>query len=168
MLKLLFTYNHELIFFTIDNKKIKYFDRKWPIGINFIPKDQDFARKVIMSRNRIANEMIRWINDANSGKNLEEWQSCKDDYEVAEVIKKESKLKGCVFRKLFTEEELNQQGLNVPPTKLDFNDKSISEEAPQEEQGEEVEYETEQITDEANDIDNQITEEVETEAIKNQ
>jgi len=81
------------------------------MGINFIPKDHDFVRTVIMSRNRIAAEMIRWINDANSGKNLEEWEACKDDYEVAEVIKREAKMKGCVFRQLFTEEELAKQKL---------------------------------------------------------
>jgi hypothetical protein len=114
MIRLVFTYQHEVIFFTIHNKKIIYHDRKFPVGINFIPKDLNFMRTIIMSRNRIASEMIKWINDANSGKNLEEWESCKDDYEVAEIIKKDSKLKGCVFRKMFTEEELTAQGINYP------------------------------------------------------
>jgi hypothetical protein len=112
MLKLIFTYNHQVIFFTIDNKNIKYFDQKWQSGINFIPKDQNLVRTLIMSRNRIAHEMINWINDANSGKNLEEWEACKDDYEVAEVIKREAKMKGCVFRNLFTEEDIAKQKID--------------------------------------------------------
>ena len=72
MLRLIFTYQHEVILFDIDNKQIRYRDRKWPLGINFIPRDMDFMKKVIMSRNKISNEMLRWINEANSGKNLEE------------------------------------------------------------------------------------------------
>jgi len=109
MIRLLFTYNKEIIFFDVNNKTIRYMDRKWPMGINFIPKDHDFVRKVILSRNRLSHEMIKWIDDANSGKNLAEWETCKDDYEVAEIIKRDAKLKGCVFQQMFTEKEIAQQ-----------------------------------------------------------
>ena len=109
MLRLLFTYNHEILIFEISNKSIRYTDRKWPEGINFIPKDMDFVKKVIMSRNKISNQMIKWINEANTGKEYAEWLACKDDYEVAEVVKRDAKLRGCVFREMFTEEQLKQQ-----------------------------------------------------------
>lgn len=98
--------------FEINQKKIRYTDRKWPKGINFIPKDEGFVRQVIMSRNKIAPIMIKWINDANTGKDYEEWLACKDDYEVAEVVKKDAKFRGCVFREMFNDEQLKQQEID--------------------------------------------------------
>ena len=152
MIKLIFTYNHNVIIFEINNKHIRYYDEKWKMGINFIPKDHDFVRTVIMSRNRIAAEMIRWINDANSGKNLAEWEACKDDYDVAEIVKRDAKLKGCVFRKLFTEEEIKQSNQNKQY-------ENIPQEQPEEvAQGEEIEYETEQII--TDDVQESTTEDI--------
>ena len=112
MLRLLFTYNHEVVIFEINQKKIRYTDKKWPMGINFIPKDEGFVRQVIMSRNKIAPIMIKWINDANTGKDYEEWLACKDDYEVAEVVKKDAKMRGCVFQNMFNDEQLKQQEID--------------------------------------------------------
>jgi len=107
MKRLLFTFNQEVLLFDINNKEIIYRDRKWPNGLRFIPKDPELVKMVIMSRNRIGNQLITWINDANSGKNLAEWEECKDDDDVAEVVKKDAKMRGCVLRKEFTDEELN-------------------------------------------------------------
>lgn len=106
MIRLVFTYTQEVLIFDIDNKIIIYRDRKWPMGIKFIPKDEDFIRKVRFSRNKISDNMITWMVDANSGKSLAEWEACKDDAEVAEIVKRDARLKGCVFRKSFTGEEL--------------------------------------------------------------
>jgi hypothetical protein len=106
MIRLVFTYTNETILFDVDNRKIIYRDRKWPAGISFIPKDQGFMRKVLMSRNRLSNQMITWIEDANTGKSLAEYDACKTDEELAEVVKKDARLKGCIWRKSFTGEEL--------------------------------------------------------------
>jgi hypothetical protein len=78
--------------------------------------------------------MVKWINDANSGKNLEEWEACKDDYEVAEVIKREAKLKGCVFRQLFTKEELEKQDNKAVLQAVEQQDQTQEVEQVQEEQ----------------------------------
>lgn len=43
--------------------------------------------------------MINWINDANSGKNLEEYNNAKGDEEIADIVKRDTEMKGCVFRK---------------------------------------------------------------------
>jgi hypothetical protein len=106
MLRLVFTYNTETLIFDINNKQIIYRDRKWPDGVSFIPKDEGFMKKVLLSRNRISNNMIEWIVQANEGKSLAEWQACVDDAAVAEVCKRDARLKGCIFRKSFTDEEL--------------------------------------------------------------
>jgi hypothetical protein len=106
MIRLVFTYDKEVLIFDIDNRTILYRDRKWPQGVKFIPRDEGFVKKIMMSRNRISNNMITWINDSNSGKSLEEFNACVDDAAIAEVVKKDARLKGCIFRKAFTGEEL--------------------------------------------------------------
>jgi hypothetical protein len=42
--------------------------------------------------------MVDWINEANSGKCLEEWKACKDDEAVAEVVIRDAKSRGCILR----------------------------------------------------------------------
>lgn len=98
MIKLVFTFNRETIFFLIHDKKVMYFDRKWDKGVPFIPKDKDFIMTLIKSRNRIpmSQQILQWVNEANSGKNFEEYEACKDDDAVAEVVRREAKTKGLV------------------------------------------------------------------------
>ena len=98
MIRLLFTYEREILIFEIENKVIVYRDRKWQTGIKFIPKDVDFVKKVIFSRNALSQNLIKWIAEANSGKSLEEWQACKDDEAVSEIVIRDAKSRGCVFK----------------------------------------------------------------------
>jgi len=106
MLRLVFTYDKEVLLFDVDNRTITYRDRKWPNGVRFIPKDETFLKKVLLSRNRISNSMISWMEDANSGKSLEAFNACKDDNDIAEIVKRDARYRGCIFRKMFTGEEL--------------------------------------------------------------
>ena len=106
MKRLVFTFNQEVLIFDINNKEIIYRDRKWPKGIRFIPKDEGLVKMIIFSRNKISNQLITWINDANSGKNLAEWEACADDDAVAEIVKRDAKMRGCVLRKQFNDEDL--------------------------------------------------------------
>lgn len=93
-----FTIQREVIRFRVEDMKIIYFDRKWQRGIQFIPKDPKFMFKLITSRNRfpMANKIIQWVNNANTGKNLEQYKSCKNNEELAEIVRKDAKSKGCV------------------------------------------------------------------------
>ena len=106
MKRLLFTFNHEVMIFDINNKEIVYRDRKWPQGVRFIPNDVGLVKKIIFSRNKISTKLIDWIEEANSGKSLEEWTACKDDEDVVTIVKRDAKMRGCVFRKEFSDEEL--------------------------------------------------------------
>lgn len=106
MKRLVFTFNQEVLIFDINNKEIMYRDRKWPKGIRFIPKDEGLVRMIIFSRNKISNQLITWIEDANSGKNRDEWEACKNDDDVAEIVKRDAKMRGCILRKQFDEEDL--------------------------------------------------------------
>lgn len=98
MITLNFTINREPIRFVIEDKKIIYFDRKWDKGIQFIPKNNELIKYLLLNQRKfqIAQQIISWVNDANSGKNLEEYQSCQDDAALAEIVKRDAKKKGLV------------------------------------------------------------------------
>lgn len=103
MIKLLFTIGREVIGIEIESRIVIYKDRRFPKGIKFLPMDNNFEKIVIMSRNSIPKEIITLIREANSGKNLKEYQGAKDDEAIAVIIKKDALLKGCVFQKRIDE-----------------------------------------------------------------
>jgi len=125
MKRLVFTFNQEVILFDIHNKEIFYRDRKWPAGIKFIPKDEGLVKMIMFSRNKISSQLIDWINDANSGKNLVEWESCVDDDAVAAIVIRDAKMRGCILRKQFNEEDLkdiaNTKEAMTDKIPVDFN-----------------------------------------------
>ncbi len=99
MIKLIFTTGRETITIEVEGKIIVYRDRKFPQGIKVIPKDENFERIVLLSRNRIPKEIIILVRDANTGKNLKEYQDANDDEDLVTIVKRDAKLKGCIFQK---------------------------------------------------------------------
>ena len=99
IIRLVFTYQMEILLFEISDRIIVYKDRKWPKGFKFMPKDPKIIKAIILSRNKIRHDMINWIEDSNSGKNLVEYNLAKDDEELAAIIRRDAEIKGCVFRK---------------------------------------------------------------------
>lgn len=100
IIRLIFSYEREVIMFDIWNKIIVYRDRKWKNGFQFMPRDPSIIKTILLSRNAIRHEMINWINDANNGKNLEQYNNAKTDDELVPIIKRDCELKGCVFQKM--------------------------------------------------------------------
>jgi len=98
-IRLVMTYDREIIMFEIMDKVIVYKDRKWPKGFQFMPKDPGLIKAIILSRNKIRKDMIKWINESNSGKNLEQYENAESDEEIADIVIKDAKSKGCVLRK---------------------------------------------------------------------
>jgi len=98
MIKLVFTKMREVFTIEIENKIIVYKDRKYSKGFQFMPKDPNFKKIVITSRNRLNPEVIKWVEDANQGKNLEEYKAAKNDEELVPIIIKDAKINGCVFQ----------------------------------------------------------------------
>ena len=95
---LVFTIVRKTFTIEVENKIIINRDNKYPKGFQFMPKDPDFEKIVLFSRNRIPKEVVIWINDANSGKNLEEYQSAKTDEALVKIVIKDAKINGCVFQ----------------------------------------------------------------------
>ncbi len=99
MIKLVFTRIRTTFTIEIDNKIIVYKDRKFPRGFQFMPRDPEIRKIILFSRNKLPQEVIKWIEDANSGKNLEEYLSAKDDEALVPIVIRDAKLNGCVFQK---------------------------------------------------------------------
>lgn len=103
MIKLTFTFQREVISFEIENKVVKYFDKNWRQGIMIMPmadpKVKLFVKKMIYSRKSSVSATGLLIADANLGKNKEEYDKCQTDEEIAELIRKDAKLKGLLEAK---------------------------------------------------------------------
>jgi len=99
MIKLVFTTGRETFSIEIENKIILYKAKKFPKGFQFLPKDPNFKKIILFSRNKIPKEVIELIEDANSGKNLKEYQGAKDDESLVPIIIKDASLKGCVLQR---------------------------------------------------------------------
>jgi hypothetical protein len=97
MIKLSFVaQNRDIIHLSVEGKIIKYYDKIWKNGVQFMPKDPQFVLKLLKARNTIpfSNQIISWINESNTGKNLEEYNNCKTEEELAEMVKRDAKIKG--------------------------------------------------------------------------
>jgi hypothetical protein len=84
----------KVISFEIDGKVIRYFDEIWKDGVQIMPKDENLVNKLIRSRKQNLKMMAALILDTNKGENLEEYNSCKTEEDLAEFIRKDCKLKG--------------------------------------------------------------------------
>jgi len=93
MIRVSFIYNREILNFAIQDKIIKYTDRKWSKWIQCIPKDKDFIMKVKMSRGKFPHFLLKMFE--LSRKEQEEYNNAKTDEELSEIIIKDAKGKGC-------------------------------------------------------------------------
>jgi len=84
--------NREIIKIEIEGKDIWYGDRFWKHRIRLIPKDEDFIKKVTMSRNAIPNIIKDLFNLTK--KEQEEYNNAKTEEDLAEICTKDVKMKG--------------------------------------------------------------------------
>ncbi len=86
-------YNREILNFAIEDRIIKYTDRKWGKWIQCIPKDKDFIKKVIMSRGKFPHFLIKMFN--LTVKEQREYDEAETDEELSQIIIRDAKNKGC-------------------------------------------------------------------------
>ena len=92
MINLVFSINREIFRITINKKWIWYLDRKWKKQIRLVPKDEDFLRKVAMSRNTIPNSLTELFKFTEAEQ--KEYDNAKTDDELADIIIKDCRMKG--------------------------------------------------------------------------
>ena len=104
--KLVLTFQRELFNFLIINKNIFYTDRRWKSYVQCIPKPENFIQSIKMSRNKIPMMLINMFNLTEE--ELKEYESVNTEEELAEIIIKDSKLKGgrLMMRTKINNEEL--------------------------------------------------------------
>jgi hypothetical protein len=93
MIQISFIYNREILNFAIQDRIIKYTDRKWGKWIQCIPKDKDFIMKVTMSRGKFPHFLIKMFELTN--REQDEYNNAKTDEELSQVIIRDAKGKGC-------------------------------------------------------------------------
>ena len=95
MIQLAFmTSARKVIKFTIHNRTIKYFDDIWKEGIQIMPKDQNLIEKLRRSGKSNLKIMAALIIDSNKGQNLKEYEKCKTEEQLAEMVRKDCANKG--------------------------------------------------------------------------
>jgi len=103
--KLVFTINRETFYLRIfEDKTILYSDRRWPEEWQFMPKDESMSKRVLLSRNKIPRIVLDWINESNSGKNLEEYQNAQTINDLIIIVKRDAHSKGAIFERAIVED----------------------------------------------------------------
>jgi hypothetical protein len=97
--KLTFSYQREILRFKVIDKSIWYSDRRWNAWIRCIPKDDDFIKKIIMSRNKIPKVLIEMFT-LNKAEQAEYDTAClasEPEKALADNIIMDCKRKGVIL-----------------------------------------------------------------------
>ena len=94
MINLVFLSNREVLKFEIKGRVVRYSDKNWKNWIQIYPLDRLFVKKLTLSRKPSLSSMGLLIIDANNGKNLEQYNDCKTEKDLAEMIRKDCQSKG--------------------------------------------------------------------------
>lgn len=86
--------NKKIVRFTINHRIIKYYDDIWKYGIQLMPMDSVLVRNFMLSRSENLKEMAKLIRESNTGEELMEYNRCKTDEALAEMVRKDAKNKG--------------------------------------------------------------------------
>lgn len=95
MIKLAFMApNREIIRFEIENRVIIYFDKNWTHGLQIMPLNKSLVQSLCNSRSDRLKAQGLLIIEANNDDNLKEYDACKTDHDLAEMVRRDSKAKG--------------------------------------------------------------------------
>ena len=113
MIKLIFTYNRELMSFIIKDREIFYSDRKFSpkSWVRCIPPPENFMKLVASSRNRIPAYLINMFKYTDE--EIKEYEAAKTEQELADIIIRDAKGKGCIFIKQVNELVVEDQKKSV-------------------------------------------------------
>jgi len=86
----------KIIEFEIEGKVVTYFDEMWKKGIQVYPLDKKLITKLKRTGNKDLQFRVALILDANRGKELEEYESCNTEEDIANLIRKDCESKGLI------------------------------------------------------------------------
>lgn len=96
MIALSFMIQREVMHFFVKDRQIFYTDRLYKNNlIRCIPKDENFMRAIINSRNKLPRQLIDMFN--LSKKDKAEYDNAKTDEELADIIIRDCKNKGAIL-----------------------------------------------------------------------
>lgn len=95
MIKLVFNYQREPMHFIIRDREIFYSDRKWKNWIRCLPPPENFMKTVILSRNKIPKFLVELFKFTEE--EIKEYEAAKTEQDLATIIIKDCKTKGCIF-----------------------------------------------------------------------
>jgi len=124
IIRLAFMVNREAFKIEIKDKEVWYSDRKWDRAIRLIPKDKDFLKKIVLSRNKIPSTIKEIFNLTK--KEQEEYDNAKDDRELADICIRDCKLKGALhLKEEIISEPTDADAPTIEPTKEQQEDGNI-------------------------------------------
>ena len=94
-IRLIFTFNRQVLQFIVLNRDVFYADRVWKNWVRIVPKDERVIRKIKLSRNKIPIAIVNMFN--LSKEELEEYNAARDDEHLAEIIINDARKKGCKY-----------------------------------------------------------------------
>lgn len=93
MRKIILVYNRELLTFLVLDKNIYYSDRKLKAVIRCLPQPINLLKTIRESRNRIPKSLLDIFKFTKE--EMDEYRNAKNEEELADIIIKDGKLKGC-------------------------------------------------------------------------
>jgi len=108
MIKLNFSINRETMHFVIKGREIYYTQRKFAAGtwVRCMPPPENFARIVAMSRNKIPPMLVDMFKFTDE--EIKEYEATKTEEELANIVIRDAKSKGCLFISKINEPEAQQ------------------------------------------------------------
>lgn len=106
-IKIAFIVNRETFRIEIKDKTIWYSDRRWDKSIRLIPKDENFMKKILLSRNTIPMVIKEMFNLTK--KEIIEYEQAKTENDLADICIKDCRLKGArLIKKEVIEEDVEE------------------------------------------------------------
>jgi hypothetical protein len=96
MTTLSFIVKNKIVTFVIEESVVTYFDDIWKHGIKIYPMNESLIKTLESSRSPAMKQTAALIKDANTGKNLEEYNDCKSENDIAKIIRRDCGMQGMV------------------------------------------------------------------------
>lgn len=96
VIQLSFTAQRKVIRFKVVGRMVIYYDENWKDGLQIFPLDKEKVKLMLRHRSPRISAYGLLIMDANTGRNLEEYNDCKTEEELAGLIRRDCASKGIV------------------------------------------------------------------------